>query len=143
MRQLFTIKDTYESIQNVKQDLIFINQTHILRFDLVNNSKQVFPSSHVCRHLRFFKSANGEELELFEEQKKIKVRHRDRIVMEYPEPIEGFVESGNLARTNLHEYVTGEDLDVVVVTLRVGPAQLDQEHFSLRSTRVDQRSAGL
>lgn len=126
---LLAIHDQYESIHNVKNDLVFICQEHILRFDLLQKKKQRFNSDRNTRHLRFFKAKNGDELELVEENQRLVLKQGNQKKVARSQPIEGIVESGNVEMSKLHEYATGMNLDVVIVSYRVILSNEDRQNF--------------
>ena len=119
MKNLFAIDSQYPMIANVKNHLVFINQDHTLRYDLVANKVNKLVNNDKHRHLCFFKTPEGDELELLEINKFLYIKTKAGNVIAYQEPIDIGVTNGALAMSNLHEYATGLDLKVLIVAFLV------------------------
>jgi hypothetical protein len=119
MVNLFKLDHDYFTMANVKNELICINQEHLLRCNLSTKKTERFQSNDRRRHLRFFKSPTGSEFELVEEEGILRVLSGNKEVVAYQEPVEGRIVSGSLAIASLHEYASAMDLEVIIVTYQV------------------------
>lgn len=116
---LFSINDQYSTIANVKDELVFVKPDHSLRYNFVTKNLNRVTSNEHRRHLRYFKGPNGQELELLEEEGHLTIKHGRREVLAYPERIQGDIREGSISMAKLHEYATGLDIEVAIVTYEI------------------------